>query len=1128
MDGTAILGWVLIGVVLFGVFYRLRQRSQAKVKGKPSATAATPAKPLTVAQKLQALRQPLDVQAEKTTHPRELLTFPEFQNAAAILADPSCELDVVRQYAVGRLWTLACAAFEALRTRPDRQAMLGAAMGQLHAYPPGTLHFMLRYLESLENRPLVGEPLTVAQPWWAGHAMLTESFREYFTARQALGDPATFGEALNRASVQPDNIEAFLASMDHPMAAALLAQLRTWRAGRIDTRSLSAFGRFWSQAGDELLVEPAAWKEPLERAEQALMGSAPRSILVTGPSRVGKTSFLRLLGERLEARGWRVFESSAAELMAGQMYIGQIEGRVRQLIDSLNVGKRVVWCGGDLWQLARGGAHQGQAATILDQVWPSVADGKLVMLTEADPDGASRVLQSRPPLRMRLEVIRLEPLDEAGLSSLAHSVAQALEAQGAPPIAPAVQDAALSYALQYLQAGEAPGAVADVLKRAAQRAEAARAKALTVAQVIEAVSQMTGLPADILSDDAPVDLAAMRAFFAERVIGQDEAIATVVDRVAMLKAGLVDPSKPIGVFLFAGPTGTGKTELAKTLAAFLFGSADRLIRLDMSEFQTGEAVSKIVGERGIATGSDPLVERIRKQPFSVLLLDEFEKAHPGVWDLFLQVFDDGRLADANGKAADFRHAIIILTSNLGAAAHRSAGIGFTPAKDVFTEDQVMAAVERAFRPEFINRLDRIVVFKPLSRELMYKILRKELADILERRGLRNREWAVEWEPSALDFLLDRGFSSEMGARPLKRAIDHYLLAPLAASLVEHRFPQGDQFLFVRSNGKAIEVEFLDPNADAAETASPDAEAAPASNTLSLEGLILRPQGDAAARAFLQARRRDLAGRLDSPEWAALKTRLTKEAQDPEIWRRPDRAVVFGGLNVMDRVREAASTVERLGRRLESGAGGEPGARDLVARLALQLCLTDAGVTDALTGAPDEAALLVEAVLDGGEDDPASTWSRRLASMYSAWAERRRMQFELVAHEGPDPPILLASGFGAYRTLLAEAGLHVFDHPAGAPLRREVARVRVIAGPSESADPAKAKAGLMARFAAAGEDRAVVRRYREAPAPLVRDSASGQRTGNLDQVLGGDFDLVFAASMAREAAPAPAAAAGGGD
>ena len=199
----------------------------------------------------------------------------------------------------------------------------------------------------------------------------------------------------------------------------------------------------------------------------------------------------------------------------------------------------------------------------------------------------------------------------------------------------------------------------------------------------------------------------------------------------------------------------------------------------------------------------------------MVLLDEFEKSHPMIWDLFLQAFDEGRLTDAMGQVADLRHCLIILTSNLGATAHRSLGLGFAPQADVFSKDQVMRAISQTYRPEFQNRLDKVIVFRPLTRDLMRGILKKELAALLERRGLKDRAWAIEWESSALEFLLGKGFSPEMGARPLKRAIDQYLVAPLAAIIVEKRFPEGEQFLFVRSDGERIEVEFVDPDADVA-------------------------------------------------------------------------------------------------------------------------------------------------------------------------------------------------------------------------------------------------------------------------------------------------------------------------
>ena len=387
--------------------------------------------------------------------------------------------------------------------------------------------------------------------------------------------------------------------------------------------------------------------------------------------------------------------------------------------------------------------------------------------------------------------------------------------------------------------------------------------------MIQTLSQLTGLPASILDNKERVDLAAIRAFFSARVMGQDEAVGAVVERIAMLKAGLNDPGKPIGVFLFAGPTGTGKTELAKTAAEFLFGSAERLIRLDMSELQTPESTVKILGSPETPGDADLLIGRVRKQPFSVVLLDEFEKAHGHVWDLFLQVFDDGRLTDTLGHVADFRHCLIILTTNLGATGHRGSGLGFAPTAEAYTGDHVLRAIGATFRPEFQNRLDKVIVFHPLTRDLMRTILKKELSRVLERRGLKDREWAVEWEASAQEFLLEKGFSPEMGARPLKRAIEQYVIAPLAATIVEKRFPEGDQFVFIRSDGRAIQAEFVDPDGGTAAAAGADGAASPPA----LPTMILAPDGSAAEVGVLEAEHAGIAEALGSAEWEDLKERL---------------------------------------------------------------------------------------------------------------------------------------------------------------------------------------------------------------------------------------------------------------
>jgi ATP-dependent Clp protease ATP-binding subunit ClpC len=478
-----------------------------------------------------------------------------------------------------------------------------------------------------------------------------------------------------------------------------------------------------------------------------------------------------------------------------------------------------------------------------------------------------------------------------------------------------------------------------------------------------------------------------------------------------------------------------------------------------------------------------------------------------VWDLFLQVFDDGRLTDASGRTVDFRHTIIVLTSNLGSTIQQQAGPGFVDTSGGLSPNQVLRVVNQSFRPEFVNRLDAILVFRPLTRALMRGILLNELAKVLERRGLRDREWAVEWESSALDFLLEKGFSPAMGARPLKRAIDRYLLAPLAATLVEHRAPEGDQFLFVRSDGHGIQVEFVDPDAPSPGLVEADAPV----EGRTLASMILHATGAADERGALVAECRELERRLSDNSWTSIEHALQCDMQDPTFWSRPDRFDVLSRYALIDRIRAATETARGLESRLDrSRKTDNRYSRDLVARLALQLLVIGRGVADVLERAPVEMVLSVQPTLDAAHDATTSDhWCAQLFEMYQRWAARRHMQWEPVPGPRGVPRLALVSGFGAARVLSREVGLHNLDYEVGREgLARVVARVRAVPTPPVMPDsPAARHAALVAELERQTTLLPVVRRYRLGASPLIRDVASGWRTGRPELVLGGDFDLL---------------------
>jgi ATP-dependent Clp protease ATP-binding subunit ClpC len=575
-------------------------------------------------------------------------------------------------------------------------------------------------------------------------------------------------------------------------------------------------------------------------------------------------------------RGKRVVQLDLAALVAGTKYRGEFEERMKKVMDEIRKAQgEVILFVDELHTLVGAGAAEGaiDASNILK---PALARGELQCIGATTLDEFRKYIERDAALERRFAPILVsEPTVEQTVEIL-RGLRERYEAHHGVRISDAALVAAATLAEKYitdrflpdkaidlmdeaasrirLQASFLPSEVRQAMERvektrrekeeaiknqdferAAQlrdREKALRQKleeleasrrsqrgrdltVVTEDDIAEIVSSWTGIPVTKLMQEETEKLLKMEEKLHERIVGQEEAVAAVSRAVRRARAGLKDPKRPIGSFIFLGPTGVGKTELARTLAEFLFGDENALIRIDMSEYSERHTVSRLVGAPPGYVGYEEggqLTEQVRRRPYSVVLLDEIEKAHPEIFNVLLQILDDGRLTDAQGRTVDFKNTVLIMTSNVGAPQiERDAPVlGFRAITDERAEQQrayermrdlVMEELKRTFRPEFLNRIDEIIVFRPLTKEQMHSIVRILLERV--RRELRGQGMDIEFTDALRELLVQEGFDPQYGARPLRRAIQRLVEDPLSDELLRGRFRQGDTVVADVRDGKVV-------------------------------------------------------------------------------------------------------------------------------------------------------------------------------------------------------------------------------------------------------------------------------------------------------------------------------------
>jgi ATP-dependent Clp protease ATP-binding subunit ClpC len=554
---------------------------------------------------------------------------------------------------------------------------------------------------------------------------------------------------------------------------------------RDETRQ-SVLGEAATDLTKENLAPAYEVDEIVTQLADGLTGRFPRSVLLVGRSGAGKTAIVYELVRRrsdLQLGQTPFWSTNGSRLVAGMSGFGQWQERCQKIWREAAQTHAIVYLG-NLIELMEVGKSIGNSQGIASFLRPYIERGDVLSISECTPEQLTLIERTDPRLLEAFHQFRIEePSVERSRNILLNvALAQCGEAGAEAGLELEGIERIDQLHRRYATYSAYPGRPLRFLKNLLQDHLKTTRNPMTAEDITAAFSRETGLPRVLLDEREKLDLDETRAWFASHVIGQPDAVDLIVDLLAMVKAGLTRPRKPIASLLFIGPTGVGKTEMAKSLAEFLFQNRQRLVRFDMSEYADPIAVNRLIG--GTFGSEGLLTARVREQPFAVVLLDEFEKAHPLFFDLLLQVLGEGRLTDAIGRVADFSNAVVIMTSNLGSDAFQRGLIGFGDAAAMrrAANNHFINAVRQALRPEMFNRIDRIVPFAPLEEETVFRIAEREIEHIGKRDGIYYRGATLNLRAGVIEHLARRGYDARYGARPLKRAIERELLVPLSEEL----------------------------------------------------------------------------------------------------------------------------------------------------------------------------------------------------------------------------------------------------------------------------------------------------------------------------------------------------------